>query len=85
MHVVPALLRAQHQLDELAHRAAAAAAAAHPVHALADFGGGIGRRRRQPDTRQHRQIEQVVAHVGDRRVVDAGVAQDLLVGRAACS
>ena len=36
-------------------------------HARAHLRRRVGRRRRQPARAQHRQVEQVVAHVGDRR------------------
>ena len=51
--------------DQLARRAAAAADRADPVDPRAHLVGRVRRRRRQPGARQHRQIEQVVAHVGD--------------------
>ena len=72
-------LGAQQQLDELAHGAVAAAGAGHVVHPRAHVVHRVSGRRRQPGARQHRQIEQIVAHVGDLGVLQPFLAENLLV------
>ena len=59
---------------------------ADEVHAGADRVGGVGRRRRDAGEAQHRQVHQVVAHVGDVVGGEALLGEDLgegggLVGR----
>ena len=70
----PAALRAQHVLDQLARRAVAAAPAADPVDALEHVGHRVARRATTGRPAQHRQVEHVVAHVGD-----VGVGQVVLL------
>ena len=41
-HVVPTLLRAEYQLDELAHCASATGDSADPIHPLAHFWCRVG-------------------------------------------
>ena len=78
-HVVPTLLRAEDSSTS-SRTASATGDSADPIHPLAHFWCRVGRRGRQPDPRQHLQVEEIVAHVGDIPVVDLGVANDLLVG-----
>jgi hypothetical protein len=49
------------------------------VDARADLLGGVARRRRQTDAREDRQIQDVVAHVGDLLVVEREAGDDLVV------
>ena len=53
---------------------------AHPVHAGAHLRDRIGRRRGQAAARQHRQVEQVVAHVGDSVLGQPCILEHLVEG-----
>jgi hypothetical protein len=74
-------------LHQFADSAVAATPRADPVDALADLRRGVGGGRRQPDTPEHRQIQQVVAHISDLVFGQALAGEDLaqrleLVARA---
>ena len=76
---VPAALGAQDQFEQLPGGAASARRRRDPVHALADLRDGVGRRGGQAHARQHGDVHDVIAHVGDFVVVQADVAHDFVV------
>ena len=82
---VPAALGAQNQLEELPGGAASTRRGRDPVHALADFRHGVGRRGRQTHARQHGDVHDVVAHVRDFVVVQADIADDFARTPRSCS
>ena len=77
--LVPAPLSPQNQLDQLADRAATTAGGADPVDTLTYLRRSVGRRGRQADAREHRQIEEIVSHERDSRVLESGLSSDGLV------
>src|SRR5687768_17315809 len=75
--VVPEILCAKNQLDQLTRGPGAGLSLAHPIHPRSNLVNGIARRGREADTLEHRQIDDVVAHVGDISILQAAIVQDL--------
>src|SRR5207302_7707757 len=61
----PTSARPEEPLDRFADGAAAAGPARGPVGEAPNFEGAVGRRQRQADLAQQRQVGQIVAHEGD--------------------
>ena len=75
-----ARLGAEDELDQLPRGAASARRLGDEVHPRPHLGRGVGGRGRQAGAREHRQVQQVVAHVGHLGVGQLPPAQDLGVG-----
>ena len=73
------ILRAQNQLHELPHSAGAAGMGAHEIDARTQVADRVGRRGRQADAAEDREVHDVVAHVGDLVVCQHHVPDDLII------
>ena len=79
---LPVAAGAQHRLDHLAHRLPPPVPLEHAVDARPHLGDGVGRREGEAAAGEHRQVEEVVADVGDPLGLDAVLGEELGEGGA---